>query len=230
MPASVRYDKNLKPMEKIIYSEITALVNSKGYCYATNSYFANLYEVHKKTVAHWISNLTNLGYLKVEMILKKGGKEVEERRIYILERRDKVEGVDDKNIDRDLVEREEKEFFEVENGKEKNKEKVEIIEEEIVEKKTEEEILEGGNKNIPRYEIIPEGMKKWGGWEQNDNHPHHEKVTGNNTSRIIKENNYYIYTYRGEENLPVVREILKKYSELGLPSYEYPPEKKPMES
>mgnify|MGYP001202379774 FL=1 len=73
-------------------------------------------------------------------------------------------------------------------------------------------------------------MKKWGGWEQNDNHPHHEKVTGNNTSRIIKENNYYIYKYRGEENLPVVREILKKYSELGLPSYEYPPEKKPMES
>ena len=68
-------------------------------------------------------------------------------------------------------------------------------------------------------------MKKWGGWEQNDNHPHHEKVTGNNTSRIIKENNYYIYTYRGEENLPVVREILKKYSELGLPPYEYPPEK-----
>lgn len=230
MPASVRYDKNLKPMEKIIYSEITALVNPKGYCYATNSYFANLYEVHKKTVAHWISNLTNLGYLKVEMILKKGGKEVEERRIYILERRDKVEGVDDKNIDRDLVEREEKkreekEFFEVENGKEKNKEKVEIIEEEIVEKKTEEEILEGGNKNIPRYEIVPKGMKKWGGWEQNDNHPHHEKVTGNNTSRIIKENNYYIYTYRGEENLPVIREILKKYSELGLPSYEYPPEK-----
>ena len=74
------------------------------------------------------------------MILKKGGKEVEERRIYILERRDKVEGVDDKNIDRDLVEREEKkreekEFFEVENGKEKNKEKVKILEEEIVEKR-----------------------------------------------------------------------------------------------
>ena len=68
-------------------------------------------------------------------------------------------------------------------------------------------------------------MKKWGGWEQNDNHPHHEKVTGNNTSRIIKENNYYIYTYREEENLPIVREILKKYSELGLPPYEYPPEK-----
>ena len=136
MPAKVRYDENLKPMEKLIYSEITVLTNFKGYCYATNSYFANLYEVHKKTVAHWISNLTNLGYLKVEMILKKGGKEVEERRIYILERRDKVEGVDDKNIDRDLVEREEKEFFEVENGKEKNKEKVEIIEEEIVEKKT----------------------------------------------------------------------------------------------
>lgn len=30
MPASVRYDKNLKPMEKIIYSEITALELTKA--------------------------------------------------------------------------------------------------------------------------------------------------------------------------------------------------------
>ena len=63
------------------------------------------------------------------------------------------------------------------------------------------------------------------GYQSNLGDPLNEKTEENNTSRIIKENNYYIYTYRGEENLPVVREILKKYSELGLPPYEYPPEK-----
>ena len=83
LPADVRYDKNLKWTEKVLYSELTALTNAKGYCYATNSYFAELYEVHKKTIGHWISHLAELGYIKVELILKKGSCEVEERRIYI---------------------------------------------------------------------------------------------------------------------------------------------------
>lgn len=83
LPANVRYDKNLKPMEKILYSEITALANIKGYCYAKNQYFADLYEVHKNTVSAWINHLCELGYLKVEIVYKKESKEVEERRIYI---------------------------------------------------------------------------------------------------------------------------------------------------
>ena len=83
MPADVRYDKNLKPMEKILYTEITALTNSKGYCFATNSYFAELYEVHKNTVGTWISNLEKQGYIKTVLIYKNGTKEILERRIYI---------------------------------------------------------------------------------------------------------------------------------------------------
>ena len=83
MPADVRYDKNLKPMEKILYTEITALTNSKGYCFATNSYFAELYEVHKNTVGNWISNLEKQGYIKTVLIYKNGTKEISERRIYI---------------------------------------------------------------------------------------------------------------------------------------------------
>ena len=83
MPADVRYDKNLKPMEKILYTEITALTNSKGYCFATNSYFSELYEVHKNTVGNWISNLEKQGYIKTVLIYKNGTKEISERRIYI---------------------------------------------------------------------------------------------------------------------------------------------------
>ena len=84
LPANVRYDKKLKPMEKILYTEITALANSKGYCYATNSYFANLYDVHKNTAGTWINNLEKLGYIKSKIIYETGTKNVKERQLFII--------------------------------------------------------------------------------------------------------------------------------------------------
>ncbi len=88
LPANVRYDKNLKPMEKILYTELTALSNKNGYCNAQNSYFAKLYEVHKNTAGSWINNLEKLGYIKSKLIYAKDKegkmtKQVIERRIYI---------------------------------------------------------------------------------------------------------------------------------------------------
>nr|DAS46043.1 MAG TPA: replisome organizer protein [Caudoviricetes sp.] len=83
LPANVRYDKNLKPMEKIMYSELTALSNKNGYCNATNSYFAELYEVSKNTVSLWIGDLEKAGYIKTKLIYESGTKNIKERRIYI---------------------------------------------------------------------------------------------------------------------------------------------------
>jgi hypothetical protein len=83
LPANIRYDKNLKPMEKIMYSELTALSNKNGYCNATNSYFAELYEVSKNTVSLWVSDLEKAGYIKTKLIYEPGTKNIKERRIYI---------------------------------------------------------------------------------------------------------------------------------------------------
>ena len=82
IPATVRYDKNLKPAEKLLYGEITALANKNGYCYAKNRYFANLYEVSIETVSRWISHLQQLGYIKIKVV-RNENKEVIERYIYI---------------------------------------------------------------------------------------------------------------------------------------------------
>ena len=45
IPANVRYDSNLKAIEKLMYGEITALTYKEGYCFAKNGYFAELFDV-----------------------------------------------------------------------------------------------------------------------------------------------------------------------------------------
>ena len=82
IPAEVRYDNKLKANEKLLYGEITALANKNGYCNASNSYFADLYEKHKDTISDWINNLKQAGYIETEFIKDELGK-VEERRIYL---------------------------------------------------------------------------------------------------------------------------------------------------
>ncbi|EHC9927335.1 DnaD domain protein [Staphylococcus pseudintermedius] len=82
IPANVRYDKELKPMEIIMYGEITALANKHGYAYASNSYFADLYQVHKKTVSNWINHLKEKGYIKT-VVTRNEDMSVKDRKIYI---------------------------------------------------------------------------------------------------------------------------------------------------
>ena len=76
IPASVRYDNDLKPNEKLIYGEITALCDNLGYCWATNEYFAKLYQVSRETVSRWINHLVKKGYLYSEIIYKENSSEI----------------------------------------------------------------------------------------------------------------------------------------------------------
>lgn len=84
IPAEVRYDEELPPNAKLLYGEITSLCNEKGYCWATNQYFADLYKVSKITVSRWISTLNKKGYISVEALYKEGTKEIIGRHLYIV--------------------------------------------------------------------------------------------------------------------------------------------------
>ena len=83
LPSSVRYDNRLKPNEKLLYSEITALSNKTGLCYATNKYFADLYSVETETISRWISHLKKLNYIDIEIVYKNDTKEIDKRIIKI---------------------------------------------------------------------------------------------------------------------------------------------------
>ena len=83
IPANVRYDTDLIPNAKLLYGEITALCNEKGYCWASNGYFAELYGVSKISISKWINQLIERRYLSSDIIYKEGTKEILYRYIRI---------------------------------------------------------------------------------------------------------------------------------------------------
>lgn len=84
LPANVRYDNELRPAARLLYAEISALCNKKGFCIAKNKYFAELYGASKKTVESWIKQLKDRGYIDVEVI-RDEEKVVIQRKIWIVE-------------------------------------------------------------------------------------------------------------------------------------------------
>ena len=81
--ARVRYDDRLTANAKLLYGEITALANKNGYCYATNSYFAELYKVTERTIIRLIKQLDELGYISVRLTGNPTSGIAYGRRIYI---------------------------------------------------------------------------------------------------------------------------------------------------
>ncbi len=80
IPAEVRYCKNLEPNAKLLYGEITALCNLEGFCWATNKYFADLYDVDVRTVKRWLESLKENNFIHVESTKKAFDSQ---RKIYI---------------------------------------------------------------------------------------------------------------------------------------------------
>lgn len=81
IPATIRYDNEVPPNAKLFYSEITALCNDKGYCWANNDYFTQLYDTTDRTIRRWLSILSKRGYIVVEYQYKAGTKEILKRYI-----------------------------------------------------------------------------------------------------------------------------------------------------
>lgn len=77
IPAHVRYAAVIGMGAKMMYGEITALSSKEGYCFASNGYFAKLYDVTPQAISKWIKQLEQAGFVSIEYIGNKG--EIERR-------------------------------------------------------------------------------------------------------------------------------------------------------
>lgn len=65
--AEVRYAPNLTANAKLLYAEITALANKSGACWASNKYFAELYNVKERAISDWVRQLEVGGFVVVKI-------------------------------------------------------------------------------------------------------------------------------------------------------------------
>lgn len=79
LPADVRRDRRLPDRAKLLYAELTGLVQRDGYCWATDEYLAELLDCSAKTVSRSLKQLRELGYIQVERTSNATGTE---RHIY----------------------------------------------------------------------------------------------------------------------------------------------------
>lgn len=63
IPATVRYDDQIPANAKLLYGEISALLDADGVCFASNQYFADLYGVTVKSISRLIGTLEAAGYI-----------------------------------------------------------------------------------------------------------------------------------------------------------------------
>ncbi|MCZ0772679.1 helix-turn-helix domain-containing protein [Campylobacter hepaticus] len=66
VPAFIRYSKDLSPMEKLIWIELSVNMNEHGYCKASLNDFAKVFYVSKNTISRAINKLKKLDLIDIE--------------------------------------------------------------------------------------------------------------------------------------------------------------------
>lgn len=82
IPADVRYDDRIPANAKLLYGEISALIGSDGYCYASNQYFSGLYGMAEETIARLITKLEQAGHI-IRVLERDHSGQIKIRKLYL---------------------------------------------------------------------------------------------------------------------------------------------------
>ena len=96
IPAPVFNDPDLAPAVKLLYALISTLTHETGYCYASNAYFMEFFDIDERTVQRHLKALKDGGHIQI--VNGEGG--TGRRKIYagvnpLSDNPDKNAGVDD---------------------------------------------------------------------------------------------------------------------------------------
>lgn len=82
VPIEIINVKNLTITQKVLLSQIAGLDNKEG-CFATNSYFAELFNLSKTQLSSLISDLREKGWINIKYVYKENTKCIEKRIIKV---------------------------------------------------------------------------------------------------------------------------------------------------
>lgn len=86
IPATVMLDKELPDKAKLLYGHIAGLANERGYCWAVNKYFEDMFDVTERTIIRLLNELIDKKYIYKEIIYSEENTEqIIERRLYLTE-------------------------------------------------------------------------------------------------------------------------------------------------
>ena len=83
IPAPVRYDTAIPANAKLLYAELSSLANDKGYCFASNAYFAANFSMTDTSVRRLLKALADRGFIRIDVVRDKKTNQVKERNIYV---------------------------------------------------------------------------------------------------------------------------------------------------
>lgn len=81
IPTFVMDNDNLSSNEKLLYGRISSLSNKRGYCFASNAYFAEKFKTTQRCIQKWLKKLKEENLIEIEFAYVKGTKQVEKRLI-----------------------------------------------------------------------------------------------------------------------------------------------------
>ena len=67
LPAQILYNRDLKPNEKVLYSELLIKSYPLGYCEINNMDLATAFHVTRQSVSGLLSDLVRAGYIEIKV-------------------------------------------------------------------------------------------------------------------------------------------------------------------
>ena len=83
VPMFIIDDNTLLAGEKLLFGEIASNSLEKGYCWFSNKHLATLFHISERTASRWVNDLKAKAYITIEITVRSGSKEIEERRIRV---------------------------------------------------------------------------------------------------------------------------------------------------
>lgn len=149
-PAEINGNNELTYREKILYSQLLALAQQKGYVYATDEYLCALNGVFSKSsIQKWLKGLRDKGYIFSQLIYNDVTNNIESRKIFLTDKFKSAVSVAKDHVKKTLRKRDALKLEKSKNEVEIKEKKTEINENHLnVDKKEFIELIKNFNSDI----------------------------------------------------------------------------------